>query len=159
MQHNNTSSSSLLQNGFVALVRRNSLSAAVTSSGRTGSVTDSRTGAQGGQSPILRLMPIQNEQIYFDESEDDEDDEDEENGAEDSRGFGEEDKGATSGTRGTVRRSMTASPSFLEEEELLTTNSRLGRSDSYEYHRRDRADFQKAKDEETEDLSYLSPRS
>lgn len=99
----------------------------------------------GNPTPFIRLLPIENEEVYFDESEESE-------GEEDELDEVERDYEPHRYSRG-----ITTSPSFLED--TLNANTRLSRSDSYEHYPRDRADFQRTKEEEQEDLSYLSPVS
>ncbi|KAG0200944.1 hypothetical protein BGX28_006119 [Mortierella sp. GBA30] len=110
--------------------------------------------------PFIRLLPIEKESIYFDETDESDEDsttEEEDNVSseyddQDYDGYSEDEYHKT------IRnRKLAPSPSFMES--AINVNSRLSRSDSFEQYPRDRADFQRAKDEEEEDLSYLSPVS
>ncbi|KAG0049334.1 hypothetical protein BGZ83_005873 [Gryganskiella cystojenkinii] len=104
----------------------------------------------GAPRPFIRLLPIQTEPVYFDES-DNSDYEYEEGDPLD------EEEGDAETKDRTNARHLSSSPSFLDG--VMNVNSRLSRSDSYEYHTRDRLDFERAQDEEQEDLAYLSPVS
>ena len=106
-----------------------------------------------GPKPFIRLLPIHTEQVYFDESDSDHDYEYEEGDAMEEE---ENEAHPDTGNLENARR-LSSSPSFLDG--VMNVNSRLARSDSYEHHTRDRLDFQRAQNEEQEDLSYLSPVS
>ncbi|KAG0000219.1 hypothetical protein BGZ80_009504 [Entomortierella chlamydospora] len=108
--------------------------------------TASGDSGAGNPTPFMRLLPIKNEERYFDESDESEESEESEEEGESNDDYEGE----------TQRRSrgITASPSFPEEG-ALNVNSRL----SYGHYSRDRADFQRTREEEEEDLSYLSPVS
>ncbi|GJJ78801.1 hypothetical protein EMPS_11160 [Entomortierella parvispora] len=106
-----------------------------------------------GPKPFIRLLPIHTEPVYFDESDSDQDYEYEEGDA-----IEEEEDEVDSDTEALEKaRRLQPSPSFLDG--AMNVNSRLARSDSYEHHTRDRLDFERAQNEEQEDLSYLSPVS
>ncbi|KAF9200396.1 hypothetical protein BGZ49_009386 [Haplosporangium sp. Z 27] len=139
-QHNN-STASLIQNSVIA--RRGSASGL----GATTKINTNEDSGAGSPKPFIRLLPIANEVVYFDESDESEDSEESDQEEHDE----EKDKPHRH------NRGITASPSFLEG--ALNANTRLSRSDSYENYPRDRADFQRTKEEEQEDLSYLSPAS
>ncbi|KAF9111845.1 hypothetical protein BGX27_004379 [Mortierella sp. AM989] len=132
-------------NSTTSLTQRPRSNSAIASTGMAMSdATNGGLGA-GNPTPFIRLLPIENEEVYFDESEESE-------GEEDELDEVERDYEPHRYSRG-----ITTSPSFLED--TLNANTRLSRSDSYEHYPRDRADFQRTKEEEQEDLSYLSPVS
>ncbi|KAF9422413.1 hypothetical protein BGZ76_003788, partial [Entomortierella beljakovae] len=143
----NNSSSSLPQRA--GMNRSNSISAGLGTS--MNSIVNAGDTSAGNQSPILRLLPIENKTAYFDESDESDESEEEE---------GEEDDYNEYEVYNPHRhsRGVTASPSFLEENALIA-NTRLNRDDSFDNYPREREDFQRTKDEEREDLSYLSPVS
>lgn len=106
-----------------------------------------------GPKPFIRLLPIHTEPVYFDESDSDHDYEYEEGDAMEE----EENEVPSHNEDHENARRLSSSPSFFDG--AMNVNSRLSRSDSYEYHTRDRLDFERAQNEEQEDLSYLSPAS
>ncbi|KAG0368407.1 hypothetical protein BC939DRAFT_528335 [Gamsiella multidivaricata] len=143
--HNLSRGNTFANSSRLSLPRRMSLT--LGSSATIGGGTNTGAVGTGNPAPVLRLLPIQNEHVYYDESDD--------SGEEDIHG--EDSYPPSNPHHKEQRRHITASPSFLDG--TLHVNSRLNRSDSYEHHPRDRADFQRSKDEEQEDLSYLSPQS
>ncbi|KAF9945079.1 hypothetical protein BGZ72_001676 [Mortierella alpina] len=107
--------------------------------------------------PFIRLLPIEKEPIYFDETEDDDDDDDDDSfdDADD-----EEDGDDFSDDYNEIElqdQRLAASPYLLER--ALGANFRQSRGDRYQQHTQDLMDFQVSKDEEEEDLSHLSPLS
>ncbi|KAG0248021.1 hypothetical protein BG011_000623, partial [Mortierella polycephala] len=100
----------------------------------------------GNPTPFIRLLPIEKETIYYEESEDEDKGDDE---------YLEQEGDDNMYEKRMQDRQLAPSPSFMDS--AMNVNTRLNRRDSFEQHSRDRADFERAKDEEQEDLSYLSP--
>ncbi|KAF9185029.1 hypothetical protein BGZ51_002971, partial [Haplosporangium sp. Z 767] len=119
---------------------------AITTTAATNQDNSELDAGAGNPTPFIRLLPIEKETIYYEESEDEDKSDDEYLEQEGDDNLFEERM---------QDRQLAPSPSFLDS--AMNVNTRLSRSDSFEQHPRDRADFERARDEEQEDLSYLSP--
>ncbi|KAG9320524.1 hypothetical protein KVV02_003758 [Mortierella alpina] len=111
--------------------------------------------SQDPPAPFIRLLPIEKEPIYFDETEDDDDADDESFDEADD----EEDGYDSLEEYNEIELHQRLAPSPYLLGRTFDTNSRQSQSDHYEQHTRDLQDFQVSKDEEEEDMSHLSPVS
>ncbi|KAF9556145.1 hypothetical protein EC968_008432 [Mortierella alpina] len=110
----------------------------------------SSNASQNAPAPFIRLLPIEKEPVYFDETEDD-DDEDEESSDE------EEDYDSLDEYNEIELQDRRLAPSPYLLERDFDLNSRQSRSHYEEHHSRNIRDFQVSKDEEEEDMAHLSP--
>ncbi|KAF9956907.1 hypothetical protein BGZ70_009710 [Mortierella alpina] len=116
-------------------------------------------GSDAGQdapAPFIRLLPIEKEPIYFDETEDDDDEDDESFDEADDE---EDDYDSSEEYTAIELQGQQLAPSPYLVERALETDPRQRHSGHYEQHTRDLKDLQVSKDEEEEDMSHLSPVS
>ncbi|CAO3567130.1 unnamed protein product [Mortierella alpina] len=122
----------------------------------TATISIGSDAGQDSPAPFIRLLPIEKEPIYFDETEDDDDEDDESFDETDSD---EDDYDSSEEYSEIELQDQRLVPSPYLMERALDIEPRQSQSGHHEHHTRDLNDLQLSKNEEKEDMSHLSPVS